>query len=174
VLRRRLTALAVCVICLAAISFAPGSASARDQGHGCDVLTGGSDHARHISWRTARSMKLVLGGKEFAAPNGEGWGTERPSRIFNGGDLSGLITQVRWTSWGGTLAIGWGKESIFKPRGGYYPRPVSIKLRAEAIGDCEGRQAYMRLSFRYPSHPGGRLGPWRLWSGDTSICSSSS
>jgi hypothetical protein len=114
---------------------------------------------------------IVLGGKAFA-PNGEGWGTERPRRIFNGGDPSGLITNVHWSTWGGRVAFGWGRNSIFKPNGGYYRHPVTIKLRAKRIGGCEGRRAYTQLSFRSPSHPGGNLGPWRLWSGSATICSS--
>lgn len=112
---------------------------------------------------------IVLGGKAFA-PNGTGWGTERPAEIFNGGDPSGLVTRIHWRSWGGAVAIGWGKNPIFKPHGGYYRRPVAIELRASEVGTCEGHRAYLRLRFREPSRPGGPLGPWRLWSGASTIC----
>jgi hypothetical protein len=112
---------------------------------------------------------IVLGGKAFA-PNGTGWGTERPAEIFNGGDPSGLITKVSWRSWGGAVAIGWGRNPIFKPHGGYYRHPVAIELRANDIGTCEGRRAYLRLMVREPSRPGGPLGPWRSWSGSSNIC----
>jgi hypothetical protein len=114
--------------------------------------------------------RIVLGGKAFGGDHGEGWGEVRPHTIYNGGDPSGLIMKVRWLSWGSETAIGWGRNPIFKPRGGYYRRPVAIKLKASRIGRCEGRRAYTRLSFREPSHPGGRLGPWRLWSGAATIC----
>jgi hypothetical protein len=117
----------------------------------------------------ARADGIVLGAKAFA-PNGEGWGTERPVTIYNGGDPSGLVTDIRWLTWGGDTAIGWGKNAIFRPRGGYYRRPVAIKLRAARIGRCDGHRAYTRLSYREPSHPGGSLGPWRLWSGAPTIC----
>jgi hypothetical protein len=117
------------------------------------------------------SAGVVLGGKAYGAPNGAGWGAERPHFIYNGGDASGSIRDVRWISWGGSTAIGWGKNPIFKPGGGYYRRPATIKLRASAIGRCEGRRAYLRLSVRVPKHPGGRLGPWRSWSGSSTICS---
>jgi hypothetical protein len=111
---------------------------------------------------------VLLGGKAFGP---EGFGTPHPARISNGGDLSGLVTHIHWQSWGGTTATAWGKNSIFKPRGGYYKRPVSIKLRASNLGYCAGRRAYTHLAVRFPSHPGGRLGPWRAWSGASSICS---
>ena len=119
---------------------------------------------------TAGAQGIVLGGEAFA-PNGEGWRTEHPSAIYNGGDASGSIRHVRWNSWGGEEAIGWGRNPIFRPRGGYFRHLVWIKLKAWEIGECEGRRAYTRLSFRAPRHPGGRLGPWRLWSGARSICS---
>src|SRR5579872_2840325 len=64
---------------------------------------------------------IVLGEKDPNFPFSEGWGTVRPSRIFNGGDPSGLVTQIHWTSWGGSVAVGHGLNSIFAPQGGYYP-----------------------------------------------------
>lgn len=118
----------------------------------------------------AAGGQIVLGGVVYGAPNGEGWGSERPEKIFNGGDPSGLITQVHWSSWGGPLARGNGRNSIFKPRGGYYPHQVKIELKAKRIGSCEGRSAYLKLFIREPARPGGPLGPWRSWSGPKTIC----
>ena len=43
----------------------------------------------------AASADIVLGGKAFAAPYGEGFGEAEPSEIFNGGDPSGSIHGVR-------------------------------------------------------------------------------
>jgi hypothetical protein len=118
----------------------------------------------------AAASGVVLGSKAFA-PNGWGWGTKKPARIFNGGDPSGSVTEIHWRSWGGPTAIGFGKNPIFKPGGGYYRRLAKIELRAEEIGTCQGHRAYRRLSVRVPSHPGGKLGHWQLWAGATSICS---
>lgn len=94
----------------------------------------------------------------------------RPAQIFNGGDPSGSVSDIHWRSWGGPTAIGWGRNPIFKPGGGYYAHPVAIKLRAGPLGHCGKRRAYTRLSFRVPKRPGGPLGPWQLWSGAGSIC----
>lgn len=114
----------------------------------------------------------VLGAAGFAGPYGEGWGTVRPGTIFNGGDPSGSVSDIHWDSWGGPTAIGWGRNPIFKPGGGYYAHPVAIKLKAGALGHCGSRRAYTRLSFRAPKRPGGPLGPWQLWSGASTICRS--
>jgi len=115
------------------------------------------------------SGKLVLGSRSFA-PNGWGWGTAEPKALFNGGDPSGSVSSIRWRRWGGPTAIGFGRNPIFKPGGGYYRRPAKIELRAEDVGRCDGRRAYRRLSVRVPSHPGGKLGPWRLWAGASDLC----
>ncbi len=115
----------------------------------------------------------MLGSKSFE-PKGAGWGKVEPSTIFNGGDPSGLVTHIHWTSWGDSVATGRGLSSIFKPHGGYYPDLVTIELHASDLGHCTagGPLAYRRLSFRVPAHPGGKLGPWMLWSGASTICSS--
>jgi hypothetical protein len=120
----------------------------------------------------AASRRVVLGSASFAAPNGSGWGSAHPRTIFNGGDPSGLVTDVRWRGWGGRTAFAIGRSSIFKPKGGYYPRLVTIELHAVALGRCRagGPLAYRRLYVREPSYPGGPLGRWLSWSGAKSLC----
>jgi hypothetical protein len=116
-----------------------------------------------------RDEPIVLGSMAFV-PNGSGWGGPEPERVFNGGDPSGLITEIHWRSWGGKEAIGFGRTPIFKPRGGYYPGLVQIELRAHALGRCGIQPAYTGLSVRVPRHPGGPLGPWVSWSGARTLC----
>ncbi len=118
---------------------------------------------------------MTLGSSSFYAPNSQGFGSVRPIRIFNGGDPSGLVTGITWTSWGGKDALGHGLNAIFRPQGGYYGKLVRIDLWARDKGTCPGssRPAYRQLLVREPSHPGGRDGPWVLWSGAHSLCASS-
>jgi hypothetical protein len=114
---------------------------------------------------------VVLGAKGFA-PGGDGFGTVQPADIYNGGDPSGHVSQIRWAGWGSNTAFGTGMSWIFKPSGGYYPQPVVVQLRADRLASCApgGPSAYRRLSVREPSVPGGPLGPWVDWSGGN-ICS---
>lgn len=114
--------------------------------------------------------KLILGSKKYQAPSGQGWGTAEPKKLFNGGVPSGLIDHIHWKGWGGSTAIGWGRTWIYKPRGGYYNRSVRAKLRAFVIGNCAGHRAYLHLSVRHPSRPGGKLGPWNAWGGNGNVC----
>ena len=83
----------------------------------------------------ASGSRPVLGAKAFA-PMGEGFGTVAPPKIFNGGDPSGLVSNITWHHWGSRTATGWGKTSIFKPHGGYYPQQVRAELRASRLGRC--------------------------------------
>lgn len=116
------------------------------------------------------SGSVVLGSAEFAKPDGEGWGSAQPARVYNGGDPSGLVTEIHWTSWGSSTAIGYGLNSIFKPGGGYYSRPVIVELRAQELGHCGSRPAYTQLAIRGPSKPEGQFGSWHLWSEAKSLC----
>lgn len=117
------------------------------------------------------SSRPVLGDKAFA-PMGKGFGTVAPGTIFNGGDPSGLVSNIAWHHWGSPTTTGWGKTSIFKPNGGYYPQLVRAELRASRLGRCtkHGRRAYMHLDVREPSRPGGPLGAWFSWAGQQSVC----
>jgi hypothetical protein len=121
---------------------------------------------------SASSPTVVLGSRAFAGPQGAGWGTPHPSEIFNGGDPSGLVTHIHWSSWGGRTATGRGKNAIFKPQGGYYQQLVTIQLRATDRGRCSqrGPLAYRKLEVREPSRPGGPVGKWGSWSGVKTLC----
>jgi hypothetical protein len=128
--------------------------------------------AAAVSAATASTATVVLGSSAFAAPDGAGWGKPHPSEIFNGGDPSGLVTHIQWSSWGGATASGHGLNAIFKPNGGYYGKLVTIELHAYDKGRCtaHGPIAYRRLSVREPARPGGPLGPWESWGGSTTVC----
>jgi hypothetical protein len=111
------------------------------------------------------SAPPVLGVPHSFGTHSSGWGRVRPDHLYNGGDGSGDITLIKWSSWGGATARGHGKNSIFKQTGGYYRTPVTIRLRATDLGVCAstGQSAYRHLLYSEPSRPGGAFGPWRIW-----------
>jgi hypothetical protein len=157
-LQKSATALSVAAIVLA------GTAAA---------AAGAAPPAAQSRLAAAARQVPVLGSKAFEpGHNDRGFGHAHPKRIFNGGDPSGLITHIQWTQWGAATAHGWGKTYIFKPQGGYYPRPVRAELRAGRLGHCSSTSplAYRHLAVREPSKPGGKLGAWFSWSGRSSIC----
>jgi hypothetical protein len=120
---------------------------------------------------------VVLGSKYWLrrvdGGQGIGWGTPRPKTLFNGGaSASGYIFKIRWTTWGGKVAIGYGLNPIPNPKEGYYMPGVKIELKAVHIGRCykNGQRAYRLLVVREPSRPGGRMGAWHTWSGQKTLC----
>jgi hypothetical protein len=119
---------------------------------------------------SAAAANPVLGAKAFAAPYGKGFGTAEPSEIFNGGDPSGSVRNIKWSGWGNPSAIGYGLNPIFKPHGGYFRKPARAELRATDLGMCGKQVAYRKLEIRIPKHPGGKLGKWFSWSGAKTIC----
>jgi hypothetical protein len=121
--------------------------------------------------RRVTASSYVLGSSSFA-PNGQGFGTSKPRTVYNGGVPSGLVTSIRWRNWGSARATGFGKNSIYRPGGGYYSRKATIELRATRRGRCPGsdQPAYLRLEARVPSRPGGRLGRWFNWAGARTVC----
>lgn len=121
------------------------------------------------SGATLAQTAPVLGSAAFAKPDGEGWGSAQPSRVYNGGDPSGLVTEIQWTGWGSDTAIGYGLGNIFKPHGGYY-HPVVVELRAQNLGHCGAQAAYTQLAIRVPSKPEAPLGTWHLWSEAKNLC----
>src|SRR6266516_1895566 len=138
---------------------------------GASTGAAGASH-RHSTPCSSRRA-IVLGSMRPGGPF-EGWGACRPREFSNGGDPSGTVGHIRWTSWGGRVATGHGLNSIFSPRGGYYRRQVVIYLRAFDVGRCSarGRRAYLRLRVREPSKPHGPLSPWRDWSPGRTLCGS--
>jgi hypothetical protein len=120
----------------------------------------------------ASAEDVVLGNAEFAPPYSEGFGKPHPRKVYNGGVPSGLVRKIRWTGWGSPKALGYGQTFIYKPRGGYYDKPVRARLKATRLGPDRRADttAYHRLWIRVPRRPGGRLGRWHLWSGVKDLC----
>ncbi len=112
----------------------------------------------------------ALGSKAFSEPFGAGFGRPEPKVIFNGGDPSGEVSEIHWRSWGGPIAIGYGRNPIFRPQGGYYRKPGRVELRANKLGMCAGKRRLHPPRNPRPQASRRKLGKWFLWSGAKTIC----
>lgn len=81
----------------------------------------------------------------------EGYGTVLPTKIFNGGDPSGLVQNVRWSNWGSPQATATGQalwvttsvaDGVMEP----------VQVVATDLGDCMGTMAYRKLTWYFPQH----------------------
>jgi hypothetical protein len=85
------------------------------------------------------------------APSQEGYGTQQPTTIFNGGDPSGLVTKVHWTGWGTDRAtgtgVGWSTLNAPDTAGGHYAKATVIAFK---LGTCRGKRVYRAISWFFP------------------------
>jgi hypothetical protein len=83
----------------------------------------------------------------------EGYGQVRPDGISNGGDPTGIVSAVRWQSWGGSKAIGTGISDYVSGNqtvAAGSQEPVTVV--AFNLGMCEGKLAYRAIEWYFPQH----------------------
>jgi hypothetical protein len=94
--------------------------------------------------------EVPLLGAEWG-PNQKGYGQPHPTTIFNGGDPTGLVTHIRWQSWGAQTAVGEGT-------GWYAPGTVadghkaSARVVAFSLGTCNGYRTYTAIEWYFPQY----------------------
>ena len=97
------------------------------------------------------SMPPVLAGPWSSYQTG--YGHVKPPVINNGGDPTGVVTAIRWTTWGGPRAVGTGRGSYVGPHsvvaGGSY---ASAEIVLFHLGTCKGRPAYDAIEWYFPDH----------------------
>jgi hypothetical protein len=85
--------------------------------------------------------------------HGEGFGQVRPSRIFNGGDPTGLVSHLTWKSWGGTRAYGTGTSDYVGPS---QTVATGTQERVTVVafdrGTCHGKLMYQAVEWYFPQH----------------------
>ncbi|MGH3278311.1 MAG: hypothetical protein ACRDNW_04150 [Trebonia sp.] len=89
----------------------------------------------------------------------QGYGSARPRTISNGGDPTGIVDSVSWSSWGGPKAVGTGT--------GYYDPPdqpvaKSVPEKATVVAfnltTCDGKYMYRDIEWYFPAS-GGKFDP---------------
>jgi hypothetical protein len=85
--------------------------------------------------------------------HGEGFGQVKPSKIFNGGDPTGLVTHVVWTSWGGTRAVATGISEYVGPnQTDASGTEEAATVVAFDLGTCDGKLMYQAVEWYFPQH----------------------
>jgi len=95
----------------------------------------------------------TLGQPAGVFAHGQGFGQVKPSKIFNGGDPTGLVAHVVWTSWGGARAIATGISDYVGPSqtvAGGRQEPVTVV--AFNLGICDSRLMYRAVEWYFPQH----------------------
>jgi hypothetical protein len=85
--------------------------------------------------------------------HGTGFGQVKPSKIFNGGDPTGLVTRIAWQSWGGSRAVGTGMNDYVGPGQSVAAgteEPATVV--AFDLGTCDGKLMYRAVEWYFPQH----------------------
>jgi hypothetical protein len=95
----------------------------------------------------------TLGQPAGVFAHGVGFGQVKPSEIFNGGDPTGLVTHVVWTSWGGAQAVATGISDYVGPGQTVADgTEESVAVVAFKLGTCGGRLMYQAVEWYFPQH----------------------
>ncbi len=88
------------------------------------------------------------------APSERGFGAVRPRTIYLGGDPTGLVEHISWSSWGRPQALGTGIADFVWPgqsvAGGSVLAPA--KIVAYDLRSCHGRRAYLKVTWYFPEY----------------------
>jgi hypothetical protein len=95
----------------------------------------------------------VLGQLAGIFAHGTGFGQVRPAEVFNGGDPTGLVSKISWSSWGGATATGAGTSTYVAANQAVAagtPQPATIV--AFDLGTCHGKLMYQAVEWYFPQH----------------------
>jgi hypothetical protein len=85
--------------------------------------------------------------------HGQGFGQVKPARIFNGGDPTGLVTNVVWSSWGGAQATASGTAEYVGPNQSVASgSEQTATVVAFDLGTCDGKYMYQAIEWYFPQH----------------------
>ena len=93
----------------------------------------------------------VLGRLAGLFAQGAGFGQVKPAKIFNGGDPTGLVTKLAWSSWGAAKATGSGMSDYVGPGQSVATgtqQPVTVV--AFDLGICHGTLMYRAVEWYFP------------------------
>lgn len=100
---------------------------------------------------TATTPAPTLGQLAGVFAQGQGFGQAEPSKIFNGGDPTGLVKHITWQSWGARKAIGSGLAEYVGPNQSVAtgtPKPATVV--AFHLGMCDGKRMYQAVEWYFP------------------------
>ena len=154
---KTIIAVALCALSLIATNCGGGS-EAKDQGGSESAATeakdqGGSESAATPtgpeSTPSTPSKQIFASQTVMLATLGSGALVERPRHLGLSGDGTGEMRRIRWTSWGGSTAVGHGRLGVNDcvpdcADGTFTWRDAEITL--SNVGKCRGYRVYLDFS----------------------------
>jgi hypothetical protein len=116
--------------------------------------TSAATHSTNSTTATTTNPLPTLGltGAWFG---GAGFGQVEPGEVFLGGDPTGLVTSIRWRSWGGSEAEGTGTSTyVAANQTTADGSQQTATIVAFDVGTCAGHAAYQEVEWYFPSEGG--------------------
>lgn len=87
-------------------------------------------------------------------PNQQGYGFPHPRNVFNGGDPTGAVNNIHWTSWGSARATGAGSAVYDWPGTAVAANRATSGARIVAfhLGTCAGKRSYNAVEWFFPKY----------------------
>jgi hypothetical protein len=84
----------------------------------------------------------------------EGYGQPHPANVSNGGDPTGQVRRIKWSSWGNKTAIGTGVSTYVWPGTGVANNPPigGARIVAFHLGTCHGQLSYNAVEWYFPRY----------------------
>jgi len=102
---------------------------------------------------TTVTPRPTLGQLRGVFAHGKSFGQVEPSEIYNGGDPTGRVQHVVWTSWGEPKAGGTGKSDYVAPNQDVAEGTEELAtVTAFKLGTCDGRLMYQAVEWYFPQH----------------------
>ena len=95
----------------------------------------------------------TLGHLAGTLAHGSGFGQVRPPAFSNGGDATGAVGSIVWTSWGGPTATGTGTgEYVAAGQSLAQGTQEPATIVAFDLGTCGGQYMYRQVDWFFPQH----------------------
>ena len=126
---------------------------------GCTNATAGSPAGQSPTGSASQVTAPASSSAAHAAPTlgiawgpyQEGYGLVAPTQVNNGGDPTGVVSQVHWQSWGGATATGHGMsdDDNNSPTVAAGPQETAT-IVAFNLGVCQGQYMYQAVEWYFP------------------------
>jgi len=155
-------AIAITLVVLAAIAFSGWKVykhnhkktTADNKSHNTssnNKASSSTESADSDSANKTTSTQPILG--QPWTPSQQGYGTIEPTEINNGGDSTGIVTNITWQAWGSTQAIGRGVSTYLNPSSTVSEgTQASATVVAFNLGTCSGKPAYTAVEWYFPQY----------------------
>jgi hypothetical protein len=123
----------------------------------CGFVSGAASAARPPTAEERREIVASRQAPRLGRPWGRGqigYGTVRPTHIFNGGDPTGEVEHIHWIGWGRSQAIGEGDAEYDWPGTSVASNGDTSGARVVAfhLGTCRGRPSYNAIEWYFPKY----------------------